>query len=393
MADTSNVAISHIKINDVDFFSAFDSCTIFEDITRNSWSGHVDIIDNDDFRESIPIIGEEKISIRFASKQPVSGNTDEWITFDGVITKLSNFREASSTQRRYRLHFYSQGAEKNRTKRVRKVYDGTGTEIANRILQKQLETSLGKVDPAKYSQRFVFPNWTPFQCINYLASVSVSKQYNDPAYLFYEDRNGYHMTTLSKLMDKGFSETINTKIIQNRTDPISDTVLASVTLHDPLFDIIENTDAGMYGTTLITYDKVYKRFKEETKTYTDSYYDFKHLGTEKLTRKRIESPKNKFQFIMINDAKSPGVYSNTDDWAMQSMIRPSQIFGFRAHISLNRSTDIRLGDVLDWNLLVSRDSEERDKILAGKWMVARIRHQFNNINYNPNIEFIKDSIK
>lgn len=398
MAETSTIIIPYLEIisgsgSVVNLIGYFNGARIYEDMHRNSWSGYVDINDSESFREDLPIIGEETIRMAFASIKSVDGDFDDFILLnDCKVTKLTDYQEVSSTRRTYRLHFHSKGAERNSMERVRKSYSGTASSIASTIITEQLEGTLVTVDGAKFDQKYVFPNLTPFQCINLMATSAISRRYNDPAYFFYEDRDGYHFTTLSKMFDKKPKYTIDTKIIKDRKDPNAELILALSTRHVPLFDVLENTDAGMYGDTLITYDKVNKRFDEITKTYTEAYPNFTHLGKEKLTRTKKESPKNKFQFMMINEPKSPGIYHNTTEWANQTMIRPPQVFGNRAMLGLNRPTDIKVGDVIDWPTMTTRDEPELDKILSGKWAVSRIRHDISSHSYSSTLEIIKDGM-
>lgn len=387
---TGTVKILALELNGRNLQSAFTSCTIYEDILRSAWSGHIDIIETESVRESMPIIGEEILIMRFASVRPISGEQDATVQFVARVTKLKNYREGTASQRRYRLHFQSIWAEVNKAKRCRKAYTGTGTDIAAKIMTNLMSQDLKTVDPAKYSEHFVFPNWNPFQCVNFLASVSVSAQYNDPGYLFYEDRDGYHLTTLSKLMDNEHVDTIKVKLIQGSQDEAADTTLTSVITFDPLFDVLENAEEGMYGGTLITYDKVNKKIEEITSTYSETYGEWKHVGKEKLTDIRAESPKNKFQFMFANETNNPGPYTQTREWALKGLIRSAQVRGHRVHLYLNRSTDFKLGDLLEWDLKTTADSKTPDKILAGNWMITRIRHTFNQVTYNAHVELIKD---
>ena len=387
---TGTVKILALELNGRNLMSAFTSCTIYEDLLRNVWSGHIDIIETENARETIPIIGEEIIIIRFASLRPVSGEADTTIQFVGRITKLKNYREGTSSQRRYRLHFQSIWAEVNKAKRCRKAYTGTGTDIASKIMKNLMGQEFQTVDPAKYSEHFVFPNWNPFQCINFLAGVSVSAKYNDPAYFLYEDRDGYHFTTLSQLMDKSYVDTVQVKLVQGSTDKVADDTLTSIISFDPLFDTIETAEEGMYGSTLITYDKVNKQYDEITSTYSETYDEWVHLGKEKLTDIRAESPKNRFQFMFANDTVNPGPYTQSREWALKGMIRAPQVRGHRVHLYLNRSTDYKIGDVLQWDIKTTQDSNTPDKILSGNWMITRIRHTFNQVAYNAHVELVKD---
>lgn len=392
-SNKGTIKILALELNGRDVIAAFTSCVVYEDLLRNNWSGYIDIVETESVRESMPIIGEEILVLRFASANVNTGASDQVVQFIARITKLANFRESTDTQRRYRLHFQSIWAEVNKSKRCRKAYTGTGTDIAARILKQQMRLDFETIDAAKYSEKFVFPNWNPFQCINFLASVSVSARYNDPAYFFYEDRDGYHFTTLSALMDKPVVDKIKVKLVNtyiDTSDSAAEDTLVNVITFDPLFDTLETAEQGLYGGTLITYDKVNKEFKEITQTYSGSYDKYKHLGKEKLTDIRAESPKNRFQFMFANDTINPGPYTQAREWCLEGMIRAPQIRGHRVHLYLNRSTDFKVGDLLEWDIRTTAESNTPDRILSGKWMITRIRHSFNLVNYNAHVELIKD---
>lgn len=394
MASSGTVTVRKIELAGRDIYDAFTSCSIYEDIFQNTWSGHIDIMETEFIRETIPIIGEEIIIIQFSSRKPFAGTNDETIQFIGRVTKLKDYREGTATQRRYRLHFQSIWAEVSKGQRCRKHYRGTPTEVASAILQAQVGTKFQTLDPAKFTRDFVFPNMNPYQCINFLSTVATSKRYADPYYLFYEDRDGFHMTTLSQIMDKPKVDTVKVKLVQQtygEKGAEADKTLTSVISFDPLFDTLENSEMGLYGGTLISYDKVNKVFKEQRQTYSDTYDRYKHVSDKKLTISRAESPKNKFQFIMENDNTSPGIYSELEAWALPRPIRAAQIRGHRAHLYLNRSTGFKVGDILDWELMAGPPGGQApDKVLGKNWMITRIHHKFNHVNYNAHVEIIKD---
>ena len=322
MANFNPIYLKSITLNGYDLLNGFSEISIFEDIYRSRITGHIDVMESEFIRESIPIIGEEYLSIEFASTKLTEYTPDDFIKFNGLlVTKMTRLEEAhkateeagkSQAQFTYRLHFESLSDKLNRVKRVRKAYRGTGTEIATTILKQMMNKDLVTVDPALHTIDVVFPNWQPFRCIHYLNSISVSAKYQDPYYLFYEDRDGYHLTTMSALFDKGKKHDIKKVLIQSLVDPIQDEYTLTGMTFNPLFDTWDNEIKGMYGCTLTTFDKINKRWKEESDTYSDSYGKFKHVGKKKLTQKNAsEKPKQRQQFMMVTDAKNPGAYQHT----------------------------------------------------------------------------------
>lgn len=394
MANKNPFKLDLLSLDGRDLRGAFTQLVIYEDLFLNSFSGFIDIMETEQLREELPIIGEEFFMCQFASMRPLTESPDSTITIVAKVFKLDKFTEGNSQQKRYRLHFQSLQAEANRAKRIRKAHKGTGSSIVANIMQNMFGEQLESVDPAKHVEEYVFPNWNPYKCIDHIAKTSVSAQYNDPYYIFYQDRDGFHFTTLSKLMDKPSAADIHMKNISSLEDEAKDDYLASDINFDPMFDGLESELWGMYGGRLTTYDKVNKEWKQTDLTYSSVYGQHKHVAKEKLTKKKFESAKSAQQFLMTNKISSPGPYAHTDEWATQIRIRSGQIRGMRAHFWLNRATSLKIGDCVKFNFKNLKDPSQPvdDKRLAGKWLITRMKHVLTEQEYQCQVEIVKDGL-
>lgn len=393
MATNANINLKIFALSGYDFRHAFSEINIYEDLLKNTYSGTCDVMETEGVREEMPLIGEEVGVIQFTSKAPVSGREHGDIMFMFRVNKVENIIEGSSNQRFYRLHFTSLYHEVNLNARVRKHYRGTADEIVARLVKAHYGEDMETNDACKHEQSFVFPNWTPNQCINYMSSLSISAMYDDPYYLFYQDRNGFHFTSLSKLMDKPAVETINMQMANiEQGDDKWDSLQLSTFSANPLFDTIDNSHGGMYGNTVIAYDKITKTLTETAQTYSDSHGDFTHVGAEKLTRMKPENPKNRFQFIMQNQPQHEGVYTHVEDWGNKILHRAGQLRNNRIHVWVNGKTSIKLGDVIGWDFRSTVTDRELDVVLSGNYLVTKIRHVIKPQMYNMNMEIVKDGI-
>jgi hypothetical protein len=394
MATKANINLKVFSVQGYDFRYAFTAIDIYEDINKNTYSGTCDVMETEGVREAIPFIGEEVGVIQFSSRSPESGVDHETIQFIFRINKLEHLREGTSIQKRYRLHFTSLNHEVNINQRVRKHYKGTADAVVGRLVKAHFGGELITTDACKHEQDFVFPNWSPFQCINYLSTISVSSKYTDPYYKFYEDRDGFHFVSLSKLMSQGPVETIDMQMANTKLQPDEtwDRLQMSTYTVEPLFDTLDNYYSGMYGNTVLTYNKITKRYTETKRTYSDTYGDFKHVGKEKLTRTKSENPKGRFQFIMNNNPEHPGVYSHVDDWGNKILNRAGQMRNNRIHIFVNGKTNVKVGNVIRWDFRSSIEGKEKDDILSGNYLITKIRHLIRPGMYNMNMEIIKDGL-
>jgi hypothetical protein len=322
-----------------------------------------------------------------------SASADKYITFVGKVTKIDNFMEKSSTQKAYTLHFTSLSMDVNNAKRIRKFHSGTASEICSDLLLKHFGKEFIVLDKDKHTYKMVFPNLTPFQCINMMKSMAISEEYQDPGYLFWEDRDGFNFTSYSKLMEQDPIAKLQTQIADIKPTTKGDRMwLAKNIVFDPMMDTMENHLAGMYGQTLITYDKVNKSFSESTATYSSVYDKHIHVGKEKLTKRRVESPKHQFQFIVENQVDNPGTYFNLKDWAMDKPIRNQQLRGIRAHVVCEGFSVIKPGHVIEWPIKSNINEGAEDAVLSGNWLVTRIRHVVSRNEYFQHCEMIKDGI-
>ena len=393
MDTKQNINLKILSIAGYDFRYAFAALNIYEDLLKSSYTGTITVMETEGVREAVPIIGEEVGVVQFCTVEPVAQSEHDDILFTFRINKIENLREGSSNQRYYRMHFTSINYELNVNARVRKHYRGTADQVVSRLMKAHFGAELETVDPARHEQSFVFPNWHPFQCINYMSGISVSTKYNDPYYLFYEDRNGFHFTTLSALMDKPAVETIDMKMANIKPeDDTWDKLQLSTFSTNPLFDCVENYLTGMYGNTRIMYDKINRIMKEAGSTYSGTHGKFKHVGQQKLTKAKPENPKNKFQFIMNNKPSNPGVYSHTDEWANLILHRAAQLRNNRFHVTVNGKSSIKLGDVIKWDLRSTREGVDYDEILSGKYLITKIRHIIGPNTYSQQMEIIKDGL-
>ena len=52
-------------------------------------------------------------------------------------------------------------------------------------------------EPTKTNAKYVIPNLRPFEAINYLCTQAISQKYNNAGYMFYENKEGFNVQTVS----------------------------------------------------------------------------------------------------------------------------------------------------------------------------------------------------
>jgi len=98
--------------------------------------------------------------------------------------------------------------------------------------------------------------------------------------------------------------------------------------------------------------------------------------------------------------QNPFSSNSPEKWIQRRNAQLQQIkTGFTVQITVNGSTNIQAGDVVDINLpytasTKTTENEKFDRIYNGKFLVTKIRHDFDNTNSHHRmiIEGVKDSL-
>ena len=163
---------------------------IFEDIFKNSISGSVLVTDTRNIFSKLPMMGQEKLSLKiatpsFADKKDIIDFTEEYEWFD--IHKISSRMEVGSGAQIYDLQFVSPEVVKNTRRRVSTSGKGSINEIVLDLLSKNKDgVQTGKeifIEETLGSRKFVIPNSNPFTFITKLTKEAISKN-GSPHYLF-----------------------------------------------------------------------------------------------------------------------------------------------------------------------------------------------------------------
>ena len=397
----TNVEIATLFLGEEDIKTEFLSMDIFEDINTNCYYGTLSIQETEGIRESIPIICEETVSVSFKSIDPITGaSSDPTISFIFHVTSIEDYVIGTDKKRNYRLKLASLPHRfQFSSGRQRKFYSGNTADIVSRLINNTLLSisPLFESDEDKYSNDYIFPNWHPLRCINFLTTNAISATYNDPYYLFYEDRDGWHYTSLSFLMAKGNQGTI-TDEIKNTTDTRTATDGDNMKLisyeNAKLINTYDNIYGGMYGSSLVGYDKFNKTYTESSQTYAGTWGQFTHVGETQLLKSFPESVKYSAQYVIENQPENPGIYDFSHEIHKERVIRTPQMMNNMWVVTLPANTKIKTGAPITFKLpsTLYPDGSD-DEYLSGNYLVKTVHHALTPDNLYTKLTIIKDGLK
>jgi len=427
-----SITIESPNGGEVDVSAIFTSMSIYEDLFSNTMSSTLSFVDTNNLVKNLPIIGQnEKLKVTF--KLPWENSEIEELTYEFEIFRVS-VRVISTVGKRQvvTLKAVSKAQFKNIHTKISKSYyntiDGMVEEICKDYLDiKKKDSSNNKKSSGdkleilektnSEKRKFIIPNWRPFDAINWLIERA-NAEGNAKAchYLFYQNRDGYKLTTIEKLLEDDMPkmEYLYMPRKYRETDTRFRDVghemrnIQNLIFEEPGDRLNENIE-GMYGSKILTHDIVRKKYETESFSLKKNWDDTKHIESEYPICKNLDKYSDEedtvLSFLPIsknlnleNDAGGETVEQNEKykEWLLR---RNSLIKQLSAHIiKVNVSGDSRrtCGDIVTVKLTPLEPGEDSpqpiDDYVSGKYLVTSINHIITQEGYEMNMELSKDSV-
>jgi len=417
---------------------AIVNLTLFEGISKPILSGEVLVSDSVNLSSMFPLIGQEYLKLKIAT----AGDSDNSRIIDFTenalyVNTISARKDVGNGVQAYLISFSSREHRVNERVRVNRSLTGSSTDIVRQVLQNHLGTKKRLfLEPSADNRKFLSANKRPFELIEDMTNLAISKKHNEPCYLFFETYRGFHFRSLASLYAQPSKQefleiragTRNKKgAIDIESDFSAIIGFEIVRAQDPNL----SNRLGTYASTLYTHDIVSKSYQKHIYDYISNFEKEMHI--EKTNSRFQGDGKEDFPIvsdvIITDDGKNissfpartfvqptsgSGVSNNMVDEFNQNTYssnspekwiqrRNSQLHqlktGYTVRIGVKGSTHVQAGDVVDINLpytasTTTTENEKFDKIYNGKFLVSKIRHDFDNTNaeHTMMIEGVKDSL-
>jgi hypothetical protein len=174
---------------------------IFEGIHYPAIFCELFISDSIGLRADFPIIGEELITIIFETpKNPGEPTTYVFHTRDPQNVVIDENQKTMT----YTISCISPESLVNKQDFVDKVFEDTVSNVVENVMKEYIKTNKKvEIDKTIGIDRQDGFNKLPFQFIHSLLPYSLSSRYLSHAFLFFENKHGYHFTTYEKLIERG----------------------------------------------------------------------------------------------------------------------------------------------------------------------------------------------
>jgi len=326
------------------------------------------------------------------------------------IYKVSDRVKSTDKSVIYRIYFTHISAISELVSKISQNFNDKHHIIAEKIIKAAAPRGLEYSDKIEVEEsvkniQFVAGNWTPTQTIYYLTKYAVNAK-NNPAYLFYQNNEGYHFKSFDKLIEQEPKE----KYKYDNYDhaPENSCALKNfdehykriLTINFPqLFNFSYESMMGVFSALSMHYDNVKKQYVA-TKI-DDNWNKVDHLNPE---QKIVVVPKkNEHASHQTHGQIEYGFNDQEDNTNIPTKQEREAIFARYARSKISMSvfgnSELYAGNVVELEVIKHKPLDEStgtsegmiDKTYSGKYIISSIGHHIDKENYETHLELIRDS--
>ena len=418
----------------IDLDDFFIELNLYEDMFAGSLYGDIVISDSRNLIEKLPITGEEFLVFKIITPSFPDEAAIEKVFRIYQVTNRVVIRD-NNTQL-YTLHFVSHEMVADILLPLYRSFEGNIDDVVLQIFSEYVSLNRNFEDPTNDNVnekerttplkiltetankvKFVSPGWSPFKCINWLASKAIPKEGKACNFLFFESNKGFYFTSIESIFD--FTNKNNSfvgeyslaaanirnpdgKVDINRELFLTESVEMVTTT-----DHIKNYTNGYLANRLITLDVFNKIYELVDYDHVDKYKSYTHSSGDKsipiFAENSLRNPASSVHFYPVNPKLFTGFSGNVNE-------NIKTIYGNRKSTLLELEnlkllltvpgrTDVEVGAMLKFNYpaIGPKDDSDKqglaqDKLYSGYYIITSIHHKINKMEHKMIMEVVKDSL-
>ena len=376
---------------------------IFESIFEHSLTGQMTIVDNSAMLSTIPIIGQEVITLYYKFK-------DKDIELGFRVSKIEDIKQVNDNTGVYVLKLISDKRYRSAVNLFSRSYRGKNSEIVAKIHEDFLNQPVNVISQGGTSHRIVYPYTKPYAAIDLILENTFGED-KTPLFL-YETVNSNEV----KLQSYGDMLTRDDNTVELRninminTDSSGQAQRNLPMQNQNVFEQVikrgyktfDNVKRGAYAAFVTSIDI-------SGKVYSEERFDYKqhapNLSPDLLDpisdsfRITEEAPNDLFNSKQFYFQKDSLAYESTDVgniYQVDDLSKAAMLsYKFRMDsqfvaISADSNTDLEVGKMVLLNfrrMKPNLDSEEDiDLVNSGEYLCTGIRHQIRAGKYSIVVE-------
>lgn len=435
----SNLIIKTLRLQSrrgdlADLESYLVELNIHEDIFGNALNGTLVLSDAFNLVRELPIEGTESLMIHvktfgYESQEEIEIKKDFRVF--NITNRVVDYQKGIQV---YVLHFCSHEVFKDVLQPLYRPFEGTVSEVAAEIFDEYIATPryaggpdslLVVLDDTNNPVRFISPGWSPFKCMNWLASKAISSGGSAMNYLFWETTKSFYFGSIEeifrRLRDTGASEGdgfVGVYRFMEKDHPrellggdratMREFFSINVMKMLDVTDHLKLQSDGFLSNMVYTVDLNKKDFFTTVYNHTERFQEYTHSQGESTSTWGSEgdiytNAENNVYFYPKNTRLFDEFPHNVNE--VQHLIfgrrvaNLADINNFKLNISISGRTDIQAGHMiyLEWPDTREKiesvwSSPEVDTRYTGFYLITAVRHHITLGDYRCSLEVVKDAL-
>ena len=400
--DIRSISISSDQGGNHEIMGQVKHISIFEDITNSCMEGHALVVDGYSLINHFPIVGQETLKISF--KTPGFGKNYQELEFE-IYSIEGRHKSDNGKSEGYEIKFISKEFRMSKIKRISKAYKGKISSMVGEIFAEHFPKSNVLIFETISEHKFVIPNISPIETIEWLSNRSISEQGGYSNYIFFQRMDGFYYIPIAKLnrAEAKYSyEMLPTGVNNDNVIGQYYNIQEMSTVNQ--FDRLSELYDGMYSSNLIVHDITNKNYSVTVRRYINNFgkgrlEEYPYLP---VRNRYSSSPIAVSNLVTRQSSMHDEVENNQnyEEWLLDRNARLKEMDTNRIKVTLAGNSDLHAGDVLNIRTPSSEpkrssDSDWKDKYLSGRYLVNSVRHYINiigNREYKCIVELSRDSV-
>lgn len=377
---------------------------IYEDLFSPFMTVSIVLRESVDYINLFPFVGEEFVDIEI-----VTPDIDRTIKGRFYIYKITDREYTKEKEVVYAVKAISQEFLADANSKINKGFTGNISELAKTLLEKEGLNTRKKVnvDPSINTTKFVANYWNPTKCLFFLATAAIDAN-KSPSFLFFENRDGFNFKSIDQLLTRkpyqefkkdNYSRSLQNDGVASIKDPTEDFKRIIEMSVPVVTDYMQDIQSGKIKSRMLSYDLLTKKYtvkdysikKDEDKpTWLNDNPAYSKYALANAASTLINLPKYYNNFSNIVDV--------TNARTVQRRLSFFQMLNtHKVNIQVFGRTDYTVGQVVSLDIpkatqLFKNESDPRDLILSGKYIVSAINHSITRESHTCNMELVKNSV-
>ena len=374
-------------------------------------------IDNKTVLEGLPLVGQEKVSIKF------SDNNSSTLNLTLYVNKVTPIVE-DTTKAMVQMELVSKEFIMNEKVRLNTRFDGKISQHIQKILTNQNYLATQKkvdIEETSNNYNFIGNNRKPYYAMNWLSKKAVSaqnqKKGDSAGYFFFETSEGFFFKSIDGLLsqDKKKSITFNqSPDTRGENTPAGYDIKALDYSKDNNVDVQEKLKMGAFSTRTVLFDPFSCYYEVITPNAKEKEQSLKLAGKElptlnpEFNKQGNNKDFSRTTYYLLDKGSLPsgsGIGKSQQQLIKakeenfdpknilnQSIMRYNQLFSQKSTVTIPGDFSLHAGDVVfvDAKQLSSAD-EEINKEYGGLYIIADLCHYISPKETYTKLNLVRDS--